>query len=179
MIRLPRRSVTRFLIPLIDVLTLLFCIFLLMPLVPVRAPGEGAEGPRRSEPDPLALRPDRPAAELEQLNKQVERQRQELERLRREKIETLQERLAIRVLEIDPETGKLFYHDPERVEITSPGQARRLIEQHQRAARGRELFYLFLFPRQLTGFPLERQVQQYDRWFEGVAHGFDNPQAAR
>jgi len=33
MIRLPQRSVTRFFIPLIDVLTLLFCIFLLIPLV--------------------------------------------------------------------------------------------------------------------------------------------------
>ena len=33
MIQLPRRSVTRFFIPLIDVLTLLFCIFLMMPAV--------------------------------------------------------------------------------------------------------------------------------------------------
>src|SRR6266852_5028203 len=33
MIAFPRRSVTRFFIPLIDVLTLLFCIFLLMPMI--------------------------------------------------------------------------------------------------------------------------------------------------
>ena len=32
MIQMPHRSVTRFFIPLIDVLLLLFCIFLLMPL---------------------------------------------------------------------------------------------------------------------------------------------------
>ena len=32
MIAMPKRSVTRFFIPLIDVLLLLFCIFLLMPL---------------------------------------------------------------------------------------------------------------------------------------------------
>ena len=44
MIRLPRRSVTRFFIPLIDVLILLFCIFLLMPIVE-----EGAGGPAGSE----------------------------------------------------------------------------------------------------------------------------------
>ena len=38
MIQPPHRSVTRFFIPLIDVLTLLFCIFLLMPYVkPVEA----------------------------------------------------------------------------------------------------------------------------------------------
>ena len=30
---MPRRSVTRFFIPMIDVLTLLFCIYLLMPMV--------------------------------------------------------------------------------------------------------------------------------------------------
>ena len=42
MIRPPHRSVTRFFIPLIDVLILLFCIFLLMPYVkPVE--GEAAE----------------------------------------------------------------------------------------------------------------------------------------
>ena len=33
MIRPPQRSITRFFIPLIDVLILLFCIFLLMPFV--------------------------------------------------------------------------------------------------------------------------------------------------
>src|SRR5437762_12655451 len=33
MIAMPRRSVTRFFIPLIDVLLLLFCAFLLMPMV--------------------------------------------------------------------------------------------------------------------------------------------------
>ena len=33
MIQMPQRSVTRFFIPLIDVLTLLFCIYLLMPIV--------------------------------------------------------------------------------------------------------------------------------------------------
>ena len=41
MLQMPRRSVTRFFIPLIDVLTLLFCVFLIMPLV--RNPTE--EGP--------------------------------------------------------------------------------------------------------------------------------------
>jgi len=33
MIERPKRSVTRFFVPLIDVLILLFCIFLLMPFV--------------------------------------------------------------------------------------------------------------------------------------------------
>ena len=40
MIRLPQRSVTRFFIPMIDVLTLLFCIYLLMPIVDNADDGE-------------------------------------------------------------------------------------------------------------------------------------------
>src|SRR5262245_3009071 len=39
MIRPPKRAVTRFFIPLIDVLILLFCIFLLMPYVEKGAVG--------------------------------------------------------------------------------------------------------------------------------------------
>ena len=40
MIEMPRRSVTRFFIPMIDVLTLLFCIYLLMPMVSEADGGE-------------------------------------------------------------------------------------------------------------------------------------------
>ena len=40
MLHMPRRSVTRFFIPLIDVLTLLFCVFLVMPLA--KGTGEDA-----------------------------------------------------------------------------------------------------------------------------------------
>ena len=40
MLEMPRRSVTRFFIPLIDVLTLLFCIFLMMPAVRKTAEAE-------------------------------------------------------------------------------------------------------------------------------------------
>ena len=49
MIQFPRRSVTRFFIPLIDVLTLLFCIFLLMPMI--KETGEAQESNSLSCPD--------------------------------------------------------------------------------------------------------------------------------
>ena len=49
MITPPRRSVTRFFIPLIDVLILLFCIFLLMPFVSAPASPEEAA---KQEPKP-------------------------------------------------------------------------------------------------------------------------------
>ena len=66
MIQLPKRSVTRFFIPLIDVLTLLFCIFLLMPMV--KSASEAAAG----SPEPS----------IAPMNAE---ERQELEQLRQEK----------------------------------------------------------------------------------------------
>src|SRR5439155_4759614 len=49
MIQFPRRSVTRFFIPLIDVLTLLFCIFMLMPMI--KETGEAQESINSSSAD--------------------------------------------------------------------------------------------------------------------------------
>jgi hypothetical protein len=172
MIELPRRSVTRFFIPLIDVLTLLFCIFLLMPLIkpledqdtPGQPPATTPEGDNITEP--------KDAAELEQVRKA----QQELEKIRHDKIEALQQRLFLRVLEIDADTGKLFTYDgQQRWEIRNQDDALRLIARHRQEAGSRELYYLFIFPRRLTGFPEERQVRQYENWFKGVAHGRDNP----
>ena len=50
MIEFPKRSVTRFFIPLIDVLTLLFCIFLLMPLVKAGGEADVSENPPSRHP---------------------------------------------------------------------------------------------------------------------------------
>lgn len=179
MIRLPQRSVTRFFIPLIDVLILLFCIFLLMPIV--RAPGEEAS------PEVMAARDER-IRELEREMESLRAQKkpapvelsEQLERLRREKIESLQNHLAIRVLEIDPATGRLYYNDPERTEVRNAEDARALIEldrfrQKERQGR-RELYYLILFPRDRTSpFPTRGQRERYERWFADIAHGWDIP----
>jgi hypothetical protein len=173
MIALPRRSVTRFFIPLIDVLTVLFCIFLLMPLVRSPEPmmETAAAGEQAVEgPNTQSRLVEGPSGEL------MRQEREELERLQREKIETLQQRLYVRVLEIDADTGKLFAQEGEqRIEITNQAAAERLIARQKLEAAGKELYYLFLFPRRLTGYPEERQAKQYENWFKGVAHGRDNP----
>jgi hypothetical protein len=176
MIQLPRRSVTRFFIPLIDVLTLLFCIFLLMPVI------ESAE----SDPERLAReeRLRELEAELEQTRRAgrelPEKLQEELERLRQEKIKTLKDRLAVRVLEIDGGTGRLYYHDPERVEVRNQADARALIDRdrRERGVAQKELYYLILYPRVSSAFPTLGQREQYERWFEGVALGFDVPGTA-
>src|SRR5262245_35710486 len=114
MIHPPRRSVTRFFIPLVDVMMLLFCIFLLMPMV--KFVGEDSPYTKLSAAE----------QELQQQGQEIERLRRELapaqlrediKALREEKIKALQQRLSIRVLEIDGLTGKLSYKDPVPVEI--------------------------------------------------------------
>lgn len=171
MIRMPQRSVTRFFIPLIDVLTLLFCIYLLLPIVERRddttAPGDVRrnaiqESQRQRETQPLSAE-----------------ERTELDRLRLRAKEKLKDRLAVRVLEIDPDTGLLSYYDPNRVEIRNEADARTLIERQKHESGLRDVYFLFLYPRRLTGYPEERQIKQYKRWFADVAHGFDNPGTGR
>jgi hypothetical protein len=176
-IRLPHRSVTRFFIPLIDVLTLLFCIFLVMPMV----------GQAESDAD-AAARAEREQQlnnELDALRRQQpdlsRRVQDELDRLRKDKVKVIQERLAVRVLEIDGSTGKLYYRDPDRVEIRNQADARELIERDRRlqGTGPRDLYYLILYPRDRgTSYPTLGQRQDYERWFDGVALAFDVPGAA-
>ena len=177
MIRLPQRSVTRFFIPLIDVLTLLFCIFLIMPAVGSPEPTGDQQAARDAkvrqlEEDLERLRLDQP-----DLSRRLEGR---LDELRRANVETLKNRLVLRVLEVDPETGELFYRDPQRVPVRSQADALRLIEQdhRDRGGAGRELYYVILCPRDpKNNYPTERQEREYERWFEGVALAFDVPGA--
>lgn len=174
MIQLPRRSVTRFFIPLIDVLTLLFCIFLLMPMV------QPAEGPADGAADRARLR--ELERQVEQLRKEgrepTPEDRRRLQQLHEDQVKRLEQRLLVRVLEIDPGSGKLYVTDPERIEIRDQAGARDLVERDGRGrlADGRELYYLILYPRdRRSPYPLREQREDYDRWFNDVAHGWDVP----
>jgi hypothetical protein len=171
MIRLPERSVTRFFIPLIDVLLLLFCIYLLMPLA------EGGEGGDNLTPAETREQAAQAKRDLERARRDLKEAGQRLAELNREKMHLLHERLVIKVLEIDPRSGKLYtYGDRgERIDIDSAQDADRLIRRQRQEIGTRDLYYLFLFPRQDTGYPEQGQFEQYERWFSGVAHGADNP----
>lgn len=163
MIEQPHRSVTRFFIPLIDVLILLFCIFLLMPYV---------------QTPEVAPKPPEAPANVEELARDVLALRKERDRLIEERARAL-DRLAIRVLEIDRATGRLYDTGAERVEIASAADAQKLIEAHAQTTAGRDAYFLFLFPRDSSGFPLEKQAAAYAKWFQHVPHGFDNPRGGR
>ncbi|MBL8797681.1 MAG: hypothetical protein JNM56_27530 [Planctomycetia bacterium] len=179
MIELPQRSVTRFFIPLIDVLLLLFCIYLLMPIAEgVEHEGVGGNPAELKEKSQLARQElNLTRREVQQERHKLSLARKELLELQKEKNQQLNQRLAIRVLEIDPKNGQLWttIDRGERLAIDSADDAHRLIQRHKQEVGGRELYYLFLFPRQDTGFPEQGQFEQYERWFSGVSHGLDNP----
>jgi len=156
--------VTRFFVPLIDVLILLFCIFLLMPYVkPDEA--EGAENVPKAKSD---------VTDPVTLQNEVDRLKRDRDRLQLERDRAIRQQV-VTVLEIDPESGKLYHRGPVRIEIANQADAVALIERQQRLAGGREVYFLILYPRELTGFPEQRQVLGYERWFAGVPMGFDNP----
>lgn len=193
MIELPRRSVTRFFVPMIDVLTLLFCIFLLMPMTGLVLPAEEAEpdrevGTRKQELTDLERR------ELQRLRRErqqwrdletLRRERKELEallrRMRLDPQEALEQNLALRVLQIEHD-GRLMYYDPRRpkdrlAELTRDNVTEFLRAQEQ-AAGARQVYYLILYPRPAEGipaFPLRRQREEYDEWFREVPHSYDVP----
>jgi hypothetical protein len=171
MIERPKRAVTRFFVPLIDVLILLFCIFLLMPFVAT---------PQRPEPDPKDKAKAKEAnlpTDVKELRADLERARREIDRLRAER-GNLAERLSVKVLEIDPRDGRLYYlQDGERLSVSNQAAAEAVITLHKRASGTKDPFFLILYPRQKSGYPEQRQADDYARWFKDVQFQFDRPYA--
>ena len=192
-IQMPRRSVTRFFIPLIDVLILMFCIFLLMPIVE-----EGAEGPGGAKV--TAAEADQLRRQIDQLRKQVtdlEATREsprtrdlekENELLRQQASRAVGERLIIRTFEIDPKTGALVYQNPERVEVRDESDAKLLMDRDLKDLTRRDeeskngvkhqLYYLIVSPRgPVNPFPTREQQRRIADWFRNqrVSVGWDFP----
>jgi len=168
----PRRSVTRFFIPLIDVLILLFCIFLLMPFV---------SGPPNPDTTPDTKTPtDKPLpTDVKTLQDMLREEQMRVARLEKEKQAKLTDRLTVKVLEIDPNTGVLFYYDPDRQEIRTEADALRYItRQKALASKGgvlKDVYFLILYPRRVTPFPTGPQEEQIKQWFKDVPFGIDKP----
>jgi hypothetical protein len=183
MIEMPRRSVTRFFIPLIDVLTLLFCIFLVMPLA---KDADAAAVARREQEHVQGLEAEiaklkREGFDLpEKLKKERAELKEERERFRERWVDVLQRRMEVRVLEIDPDRGILFYHGPRRADLPTREDVRKLIEGDREGEGPREMVYLVLFPRdgRLGAFDLGRRGE-YEEWFKGAVLKFETRTAAR
>jgi hypothetical protein len=161
-IQMPHRAVTRFFVPLIDVLILLFCIFLLLPFVSKTDGTENGEG--QGEAD---------------LKAKLEMAEAQVKALMAERA-TVADRLNVRVLEIEAETGKLFDYNregptPVRRDVANQAEAQLLIDRAKQKAGGKAVYFLVLNPRKLSAFPSEEQVKEYRRWFRDVPFGFENP----
>lgn len=170
MITTPRRAVTRFFIPLIDVLILLFCIFLLMPFVSNPTP-----------PDAQA-----PAPPQEQLPKDVATLQRDLKsakdriaRMEAAAQAALIDRVIVRVLFVGKDAqGVYLYHfdDTGRREIRNGTQALQYVtDQTARAARAggtKELKFEILYPRDESGFargyPNAKEEALIRGWFGAV-----------
>jgi Rad3-related DNA helicase len=187
MIEMPKRSVTRFFIPLIDVLLLLFVIFLLMPLANeddlnkskeisqnLTEDVEALEQAFEKELQKLRERLQR-FTELEPKLNEFQRLQDELERLKAAAKRNLQERAAFQVIDVDGKTGAIYFYDPvrgdmPRMALDDAASVKTLIERHKRENPGRDLYYFFLYPRPESGYPTVRQERKYAEWFQSVAN---------
>jgi biopolymer transport protein ExbD len=182
MIQMPRRSVTRFFIPLIDVLLLLFCIFLLMP----KFAAEDLEKKAESAVDlaetvaalerELQLRNQELATyeDLRPMLAELEKMREELERLKRER-KLIVQRTNHQLIDVDGKTGEIYYYDAAKpkdpkLKIESEEAAHALIDRHRREAKDQEVYYYFVYPRPESGYPTLAQERRYKAWFANVAH---------
>jgi hypothetical protein len=166
-IQKPRRAVTRFFVPFIDVLILLFGIFLLMPFV---------SGPTTPEPqDAKPAPPEPPPGSAADLARQLKEAQDRIARMEKAAQARVTDRLMVRVLHIDGRDGTLYYFDPDRREVRTAAQARNLIDQQKDAARKaggvKDIFFLILYP-QKSGFPTAPQEDQIHAWFKDVPHEF-------
>ena len=127
MIRLPQRSVTRFFIPLIDVLTLLFCVFLVMPLA--KSSNEDARPSDADEVKKLQTELDR----LRGLGAyEPEKIRRELEELRKAKVDAIQDRIMPYIIEINNEDGDLYVQRSDGPMKIDRDEAQRMIGEMRR-----------------------------------------------
>ncbi len=153
MITPPRRSVTRFFIPLIDVLILLFCIFLLMPFVSGTPASDQADAPKTQPKDALP-------ENVRELQAALVEARNRLQRTEQAAQAALADRLSVRVLQVgkDRNGAFLYFFDPDRQEIRTEVDALKLIA-HQKTIASRsggvkDVMFLVLYPRDEKGFPL-------------------------
>ena len=174
MIQPPHRAVTRFFVPLIDVLILLFCMFLLLPIV-----SKSDADKKGKEPDGG---PPTDPAEWQQRALMAEEQVKTLMADRAKEAE----RTVVPVLQVDGKDGKLFYFDksgptPRRADVDTQADAQLFIDRQKQVAKGQPVHFLILMPRELGGFPTGPQRRTYKDWFDQrkVPYTVDDPWAAK
>jgi hypothetical protein len=170
MLEMPRRSVTRFFIPLIDVLTLLFCVFLMMPLAKV---GD-ADNPRTPQEQVQYLQREKESQKrrYEDTIKDLEARLAEAQKAQ---VQNLKAELWVRIIEID-KRGRVFTDDPDRpgatLEITRPEQGQRLVQRDRREHADQKLYYLVMYPKRGSNLTSAQLSDFENVWFRGATVGF-------
>jgi hypothetical protein len=162
------RSIARFLLPMADIMALLFSFFLLLPHL-------------EQEPGKLAGKAVTPGSYWTPPEQQ--RVREELTRLRRQRLLPVDERLSIVVLDIDGDTGELLLTKGADVQRLNATNIDELIQRQQANAKSQdlELFYLLRVPRPgpqgTKPHPTVADEQLYRRWFgrRRVDYRIDHP----
>jgi hypothetical protein len=165
----PRRSVTRFFIPLIDVLILLFCIFLLMPFVSTPAADDAGK--------PEVKAPELPT-NVQELQKQLAAAQKERDEAAKRLDRFQKDRgtgLVVRTLEIDPRTGYLLFYGPERLEIKTREMAEDLVALQKQRAGEKDVHFVIRYPTGPDPAPVSRaDREKFEAWFKDVSHGYES-----
>jgi hypothetical protein len=181
MIRPPHRSVTRFFIPMIDVLTLLFCMFLLLPIFRENETLGEPESTSEAKSTEANLKElERQEKVLDELFGRQQRAKDILAELEKKKGELLQRNLYVRVIDVDPRDGTLSFFDPldsgkPPRKIANEAAARELIAQHKKEAGERTVYYVFQWTFDPTinydiAPPVPEQRKQYRVWFREISY---------
>jgi hypothetical protein len=161
------RSIARFLLPMADIMALLFSFFLLLPHLETE-PGKQEGNVPGSYWSPA----------------EQEKAREELARLRRLRQLPVDQRLKIVVLDIDGSTGELLLNRGAGQQRLNATNIDEVIRNHQASARAEdlELFYLLRVPRPdaqgSKPHPTAADEALYRRWFgrRQVDYRIDFPQ---
>lgn len=148
---LPSRNVARFMLPLADVMTVLFSLFLLLPHLERKPEATAASTKSSANAD------------------QQQRLRDELERLRRVSQVPAHRRLYLVSLAIDVPTGQLVRQEGgQEKRYGSQEDIDAMVQEDQGAAKAadRELFYVLHYPSlRETGAATIKQLLNYRSWF--------------
>lgn len=176
----PAHSPTRFLIPLIDVLLVLFGLFMILQVTrpktnesgPADAP-EAKNTQAQTIANPSSGRNDLQVEELrKKLADLTQKLARERESLRAASASELSGMLAVAVLQIDPADGHLISEDGQV--MRTEAQARSKIDSDRTkmptnpGAAEKKLVYLLRYPRVDSLYPTRRQEIEFQRWFAGT-----------
>ncbi len=176
----PAHSPTRFLIPLIDVLLVLFGLFMIVQVTRPKTNESAQAGDPEAKNTQAQTITDSSAGrkdlQVEDLRKKLAELTQKLAReresLRAASASELAGMLAVAVLQIDPADGHLTSEDGQVMRTEAQARAKidsdRTKQPTTPGGAEKKLVYLLRYPRGESLHPTRRQEMEFQRWFTGT-----------